>query len=428
MEPNCLLLANTVGFSQLKMFKRSSETKWKLCSEQIDENSVFKLDRAAVICDPQESETLLKKSVYGVLALAIGSDDVEGTVLYYLINIPHQTKLDICYVRKHYKATDTINKRFNASTILNNWQSNIYISEPNQSLRKQTKMIPLLSLCKNYIKGVWCELFVSQDPIDIIGVGEFTERNSSIREYDRLVSGEILELCESRRAKAKKRVAQDTGGHKININRKINRVPNSGTSFVVPKLVGVHLCSHDKLLQKPKTLSLKRKFINGTEVPINNDNTIKKRPPGIFSDDSGGRNAVIPLICGGFTGTDLPVVLSEMHIVTTVPDVFKIKHSPTTIKNAIDEFQLECMDKYFLSEKEFERILGAVSSKFFEDISFQIVEDPPSEHIFKSLKLDVDQVFKQLNIYMDVGCLNFKFIRQRSLCNLLIFTKFTNWT
>jgi hypothetical protein len=110
----------------------------------------------------------------------------------------------------------------------------------------------------------------------------------------------------------------------------------------------------------------------------------------IKSKDSGGLARVASLLRNDF-GSNEDVLLSEFHVVNSVPSVYKTEHTTSTILRALHALESKCRQQGKTSS-QMDEIRGAVSSKFFEDSSFRIVAEDSSPSEFKEITVDIDQV------------------------------------
>lgn len=112
---------------------------------------------------------------------------------------------------------------------------------------------------------------------------------------------------------------------------------------------------------------------------------------GIRSFNSGGLVSLVPLCENLNEKPKEDEHKSDYHIATTVENVLGREHTFSTILAANTALE-DWLDLRLVFGKERDKIVGAVYDKFFEDISFKLVDESSKPHIFREIKIDIDQV------------------------------------
>jgi hypothetical protein len=365
----------TEGITYLPLFEKIEDTNWN-CSRLNDEH--LKLNRNVVSIEDirifdvaQKSKThdnsyeikiindFLKDQVYCVIGLMIRKVRSKSEVFYFIMLPNAQNTPKLFLIKKHRETSGTIDNHTKIGLFLSSLDNNTSNSEKSHDY-----------VCDVILPGLLGEnlfpfrLYVPRENhISIIGNSAMKSYELKKNEYNNLTGHNSITKYSARQIQRKRRDLND-----LESERKHNFKPLSGSVQLTEPVFQRFVASDDY------------------EAYLNNRNHF-----GIKSLDSGGRIAIQPLLVPLNTELTTPISLSEMHIVTTMKDVFKIKHNFSTLSAAINQFKRRCDDDGIIGEN-FDNILAAVASKLLEDISWQMVAEKPIPHSFKTIKVDVDQV------------------------------------
>jgi hypothetical protein len=355
-------------FTQLPLHETFNETRWRPSNCEDPQKLYSPLPgKNETLSDPIEIETLLKESLFVVIGTIIQKITEQNPIVYYLVLLPNQKKTkSVFFVQKHRNATESINKRFKIASVLKN------LNDP------MCWKIPHQRVYLHFIDGNECpfDLFVVAHQVILIGCGNLRNQEVKVNEFDYLVTGRRSNELQSRQQVRTKAAAA----------LKQKRLePNDVLSF-----------KHDRVIPNAHAFTLnentRNRFLNGQH---SSDCTDPIRSGyGIRSVDSGGLVKLFPIISDQDESSEpIPLTKSEMHVVTENPNVFHIKHSFRTINAAIENFRTKCEESGETPER-IDELLGAIASRFLEDISWQLVADSTvnADHLFKNIQVDIDQV------------------------------------
>jgi hypothetical protein len=360
--------------TRLPLFETFENTNWRgvINTAEITHQSQFhkvysmtdliilnvRREKSVTIQDKQKIKDLLAGTVFCIVGLFIRVERSRSKV-YYLVMLPSANilKINLFLIQKHRDCTNTIDKRM---LITENIQN---LSDCNNWAFPHDLVCDVILPDENQ-ENLWFQFFVPRPhQIQIIGNLSLKDDPAKIFEYNRL-TGKLAVLMLSGRQ----------------IKRKENDKKKRLNTISSDAMVGSNsLVITDGAFQILKASDDYDAYMK------------EKRVSGIRSADSGGRVALYPLLIDKNSEMTIPVALSEMHIVTTIKDVFKIEHTFTTITSAIEKFELSCK-KLGIIDDSFQTALAAVASVFLEDVSWRMVAEESVEHFLKTLKVDIDQV------------------------------------
>jgi hypothetical protein len=354
-------------FTQLPLHRPFHETRWQGTNSDDPLSKHTPLPgKNETISDASEISMLLGKSLFLVVGIIIQKLLERKPIVFYLVVIPNQNNMSSLYfVKKHRKATESINQRLKIAAVLKNLSAPLYWDIPHER-------VYMHFLDENDFPF---DFFVAKKVL-LIGNGDMRNHEMKVNEYDYLITGKHSAELKSR---------QQLRNKTATILKKQRLETSDCFSF-----------KHDRATPNAHAFTLneqtRNRFLSGKH---SSDCTSKIRGGfGIRSDDSGGLVKLYPIISDRDESSEpVPLTKSEMHVVTEVPNVFKIKHSFKTIHAAIENFRT-MSEESGLSNKEIDVALGAIASRFLEDISWQLVSDSTAnaDHLFKNILVDIDQV------------------------------------
>jgi hypothetical protein len=375
------------GYSQLPLFETIENSNWQIVSsvdhfEQSKLRKKFTLQDVKVFDIHDDSadsnvdaiNSLISDGVFCVVGLVIRKNKSKSRV-FYMIMLPSMDISDVVsniyLIRKHRRTTGTIDRRFNIATKVRNQDSCKFWDIPHDLVCD----IDLPHTDESLANLMCYQLFVPRaNCIQVIG-------NSSLRsdvdkkfEYNKLTGKvEIMVKSKSQMNRIERDKKPKLGSHKT------RSLDGAGAVVLTDSVYQAFIASDDY------------------DIYIANRGVY-----GVRSPDSGGRVALYPMILDTKSEINMPVALSEMHTVTTIKDVFSVKHTFSTLSSAISLFEENCLAEGITGDT-FNITKAAVASKLLEDISWQIVaEECCATQSFKTVKVDIDQVsmhVKKLKIH-----------------------------
>jgi hypothetical protein len=368
MDQHCIVLQNRLGtFTQLQLFESIENTNWGKVTENASSSSrkVYSLADAKLLrvskekyaADIEDIVSLLSDSVFCIIGLLMRRVKLR-TAVFYIIMFPSDDvkNLRLYLIQKHRSTTNSIDRHMHISDIIKNNQECKDWKYPHE-------LICDILLPDVDDKNPFCyQLFVPwRGYIQLMGNMSLKDEASKIFEYNRLTGKLAVNVLSVQQLKRKMR------------DKKAKTSSPSSTS--VTGSVTLTDCVYQAL-----------------KVSDDYDAYLKERGvAGIRSFDSGGRVSLHPLLIDKDSAITIPAALSEMHIVTTIKDVFSVNHTHSTLVAAIDLFQRNC-NAIGLEKGDFETVLANVASLLLEDLSWKIVAEDSCEQLLKTIKVDIDQV------------------------------------
>jgi hypothetical protein len=375
----------TYGYSELKLFERGEDTCWShhqnniLSNNNIERRYFF--NDISVINEVDQISTLLSGKVYGCVGVAVFKALDNDCIYYYLVMIPNnQRKFNLFFILNKCKITSCLYKRFDMVNSIHKLQD------------PQNWTLPHERVCVEFIGDKMFAFFALSSKLQLFGHNNVKCARSVLCEFNQITIGTDLNPILNRKqaTKINKRSLERDISSKNNSKRKA--LGSSPESYVMPiQTTRQFLDGRDITDKSGYKLSNRnsKDYLSGKDIKDVNGNSIKiKGFRGRFGNrsvDCGGNVAIVPVL-SNLDGSVADITRSEMHVVTTMPDVFSLKHSFSTLHRAITKLREQC------PIDDWKEVQGAVASNLLEDVSWRMVEDTPSEHVIKQLKVDIDQV------------------------------------
>jgi hypothetical protein len=368
MDRHFLVIPNRLGtLTQLPLFESFENTNWGEVIENVSNTrkvysladaKLFAISKGNSLKDIEVIVSLLLDSVFCIVGLLIRRIKLRMKVFYIVMFPSDDTNNSKLYiVQKHTKTTNSIDRHMHISDILKNVDESANWHFPHDLI------CDILLPDVDDENPFGFQLFVPRrGNIQLIGNMSLKDDASKVFEFNRLTGKFAAKVLSGQQLKRKER----------DMKSKLKCHNSNSRSGSVALSDGVYQA-----------------------LKANDDYDAYLKERGVFgirSSDSGGRVPLHPLLTDNDPPTALPVALSEMHIVTTIKDVFSINHTHSTLVTAIDLFELNCKTIGIVNE-EFQKVLADVASLLLEDISWRLVAEDSCQQSLKTVKVDIDQVF-----------------------------------
>jgi hypothetical protein len=374
----------TYGYSELKLFERGEDTCWVFHHSNLSNYNIerrYFFNEISVIDNTEQIAELLSGKVYGCVGVAVHKSSNSYCIYYYLVMIPNgQRKFNLYFVLNKCKQTGGLYKRFDMSNSIHKLEA------------PQSWTLPHEKVCVEMFGDKLFVFFALSSQIELFGYGNVKNSNSVLREFNHITIGADINPILNR--KQISNIQKRTLEHDVLCENVLKRkaLGKSPESYVMPNhttrqfLDGADITDKSgyKLSNRDSQAYLRGevvKDVNGNQVKIKGF----KGRFGNRSKDCGGKVAIVPVL-SNLDGSVADITRSEMHVVTTIPNIFSLEHSFKTLHRAISALRETC------PVADWKEVQGAVASYLMEDVSWRMVEDPPCEHVIKQLKVDIDQV------------------------------------
>lgn len=341
------------GFTELELFQIAEHSEWKSRKElSIGENiKNYTFVDIPLVNNEMDTNKLIG-TVHAIIGIVINKTPNQSCKYYYMIMVPNQDfKFNVYLVQHSWKYTTTLYNKCNMSGVISN-----LIGDPIKW------KIPHDFICSIMVANDdnWFAFYAACGIFTVVGTKDLKTNNKIVLEYNNLTLGV------HNRQNVTKRQIQRQIRHE-NKKQKVKHTLSYSDSVAV---------------MLPEAVA--KKFLVGKDIY---DKTFDAHGSyGIRSKDLGGRTKILPILSHLPVTHNPPISQSEMHVVTSLPEAFRTEHSFSTLASAINSLKSEC------PPDEMIKIVGAVSSKFFEDISWRLVPEIDVPQRIKSLKIDIDQV------------------------------------
>lgn len=329
---------NPEQFSELYLLDVAERTKWKKGCAKRHETDILTLENVVFITEIVDVKALLdNSSAYGVVGYL--ENYRRQAKNFFLVLFPRTIDSvvgdRVMFLRRHPSCTRTISSKFNGKNRMGFDELNA-----NIAIGGETYMF--------HAAANSMEIFGHEKGSKELAIGKYNETITGIN-HEKLISGKNKRRLDSRQRLEKR-----------------------------------HLSS----------VSLRNTAANRFIEKFNDNFQLASMPGhfGIRSKDSGGTVRVLPVTGNSDSEEELPPPLSEYHTIQEIDNVFCGLHNLSTIAHAVEVLEVRLNEESLNKDLTKELIIGAVASKFFEDISFQTVCEEERAHVFKSIKVDIDQV------------------------------------
>jgi hypothetical protein len=346
-------------FSELELFLNCDETEWK--SRKFQTSSIksilYGIQDVKIIEDKTEVSKIIT-GIHSIAGLFISKIDNATAKYYYMIMIPNSFKqFNLFLVLHSWDITTKLYQKLCMNEVVSNLSHSIQWKIPHDFI------------CSIVLPNqeTWFAAYGCCGILEVVGTNNIRNSKSMHWEFNNLVNGS--------NSKQTKTLRQINSNKRYEANKVFSKTFTSN--------------SNSASLLLPEEIA--KKFLTGRDIT---DGSFELDGNfGIKSKDLGGRTKIIPIL-SNLPGIENPTISqSEMHIVTELPDAFKIKHTFSTLSKAIGLLRLQCPDN------QQDDIIGAVASKFLECIGWRMVEEDSVPHKFKELKIDIDQVLIIFELY-----------------------------
>jgi hypothetical protein len=314
------------------------------------------LKNVSLLEDELVNEFLNSSPVYGLMAILL----INSSPSYYLVWIPNQNApATVMFLRDHHRFTGTIRKRIDRMPLHSRFN------------------------CSGQFTSSWSEDFDVYTPMSSIVLfshsrkikynfspdAQSTPIRSKFGTWDELISGipQVISQSKLNEAKKMKRKCESVFFESKRRQDESHIMPND----IADLFLSETLQSND---YQTSHASLKKNQIR--------------------SKDSGGYNTITGLPKSTPSLEDnSKKCLSDYHIATEVCDAYKLKYTHESILQAKLAVSDCLLSKNIMSDNpDHNRVIGAISDKFYEGIEFRMVPETKCQQEFMSIDVDIDQV------------------------------------